>query len=131
MNVPLHLLIFMMPGNTHTLGPRFAAEVLAARGISAQVVVLQLPIDAMVQEIERLRPRMVGISCALASSLPAADELLLDLAGRIDPSWPRRFLLGGFAVRGPGRPWSSAAGAAVATTPQDIEDLFRGLDPPS
>lgn len=124
----LDLLIFMMPGNTHTLGPRFAAELLAERGISTQVVVPKLPIGAMVQEIERLRPRMVGLSCALASSLPAADDLLIDLARRIDPSWPRHFLLGGFAVRGTGRSWRSAAGAAVAATHQDIEDILLGLE---
>ncbi len=126
---PLDLLIFMMPGNTHTLGPRFAAEILAARGISTQVGAPRLPISAMVREIQRLRPRMVGLSCALAASLSAADELLIDLAGRIDRSWPRRFILGGFAVRGPGRPWNSAAGATVAATPQDVENLVRGLDP--
>jgi methanogenic corrinoid protein MtbC1 len=120
----LDLLIFMMPGNTHTLGPRFAAQLLAARGISTQVVVPQLPVSSMVEEVERLRPRMVGISCALATSLPAADELLIDLADRIDPSWPRRFLLGGFALRGEGPSWVSAAGATVAPTPQEIEDIL-------
>jgi len=121
----LDLIIFTMPGNPHTLGPRFAAHLLAARGISTHVIVPELPVSEMVDEVERLRPRVIGISCALATSLPAADELLIELDKRIEPSWPRRFLLGGFAVRGdPAGSWVSTSGAVVATTIREAEDMF-------
>jgi methanogenic corrinoid protein MtbC1 len=121
----LDLIIFMMPGNPHTLGPRFAAYLLLARGISTQAIVPELPIGDMVEEVERLRPRVIGISCALATSLPAADELLNELGNRIDPSWPRRFLLGGFALRGDAAStWVSASGAVVVATIQQVEDML-------
>lgn len=121
----LDLIIFMMPGNPHTLGPRFAGHLLAARGISTQVIVPELPVREMVEEAERLRPRMIGISCALATSLPAADKLLVELGHRIEPSWPRRFLLGGFAVRGdPAGDWVGASGAVVAATVEEVDAMF-------
>lgn len=121
----LDALFLVMPGNTHTVGPRVATQLLAMRGLSTQVIVPELPIGEMVEEIERLRPRVIGISCALATSLPEADDLLVELAARIEPSWPRRFLLGGFAVRSAHGSWVSAVGAAVVATLQEAEDVIR------
>jgi len=122
----LDVLIFLMPGNTHTVGPRLASQLLAARGLSTQVIVPELPVGEIAREIERLRPRVVGISCALAASLPATEELVSELEDRIDTSWQRRFLIGGSAVRNPHGAWTSAAGAAVAATMQEAEDLVLG-----
>jgi methanogenic corrinoid protein MtbC1 len=121
----LELLIFLAPDNTHSLGPRFAAQLLVARGICAQVIAPDLPLRGIVEEIERLRPRMVGVSCALPASLPAADAVLLELAASVDPKWPRRFMLGGFALRSAGASWVSAAGADVAVSVDDAERLLR------
>ena len=120
----LDALILTMPGNTHTIGPRVAAQLLAMRGLAVNVIVPEIPVGEMVEEIERLRPRVIGISCALATSLPEADDLLAQLAARIDPGWPRRFLLGGFAVRSAHGSWVSAVGAAVAATLQEAADVI-------
>jgi hypothetical protein len=121
----IDLLIFLAPGNTHTMGPRFMAELLEDRGISAQVCLPELAVAAMVKEIERLRPHAVGLSCALPTSLPAADALLQELSTRVERSWPRCFLLGGFALRGASGTWMSAAGASIAVTPEDVERVVR------
>lgn len=120
----LDLLIFLAPRNTHSLGPRFAAELLAARGFGVEAIVPELPLAEMVGEIERLRPRVVGISCALPSALPAVDALVTELGRRVDPGWQRRFLVSGFALRAPDAAWTSAAGASVAAS---IEDAARFL----
>ncbi|MCE9576763.1 MAG: cobalamin B12-binding domain-containing protein [Deltaproteobacteria bacterium] len=121
---PLDLLMFLAPGNRHTMGPRFLVELLAARGFVAQHAQPVASIADAAHEIERLRPRVVGISCALPSALPKADAMVLELAARVDPSWPRRFLIGGFAVRAQGRPWVSAAGAEIAPTIEDVERVI-------
>ncbi|MGA3122757.1 MAG: cobalamin-dependent protein [Polyangiaceae bacterium] len=118
---PLDLLILLAPSNTHSLGARFAAELLEARGISTRVVVPEIPVADAVKEIERLRPAVVGLSCALASCLPEADAVVTELRARIEPSWKGTFVLAGLALRGPNASWTSAAGAVVAVTLDDAE----------
>ena len=120
---PLDLLILLAPGNTHSLGGRFAAEFLEARGISTQVIVPEIPVADAAREIERLRPAVVGLSCALPSSLPEADALIAELRARIDASWRGVFVLAGLALRGPDASWTSAAGAVVAVTLDDAETV--------
>ena len=119
----LDLLILLAPNNAHTLGARFAAELLDARGISTQVIVPGVPVADAAKEIERLRPAVVGLSCALPSSLPEADALITELRARIDASWQGDFALAGLALRGPDASWTSAAGATVVVTLDDVERL--------
>ncbi|MFO0743156.1 MAG: B12-binding domain-containing protein [Labilithrix sp.] len=115
------VLILVLPSNAHTLGARFAAELLEARGISTQVIVPGIPTTDAVKEVERLRPAIVGLSCALPSSLPEADALVAQLRELIDPSWQGRFLLAGMALRDADASWTSKAGASVAITLDDVE----------
>jgi len=120
---PLDVLILLAPGNTHSLGARFAAEFLDARGVSTQAVVPEIPVSDAVEEIERLRPLVVGLSCALSSCLPEADRVVAELRARIDAGWHGTFVLAGLALRGPNASWTSAAGAVVAVTLDDVERL--------
>jgi len=129
---PVDLLILLAPGNAHSLGARFAAEFLDARGICTQVVVPEIPVFEAAKEIERLRPLVVGFSCALSSCLPEADRVVADLRARIDASWQGTFVLSGLALRAPNASWTSAAGAVVAVTLDDVERLvttFRLPEP--
>jgi hypothetical protein len=121
----IDLLLFLAPGNAHTLGARFAAELLGARGITTHFDEDARTVDAMKRAIEAARPRVVGISCALPASLVAADRAVLELRAIVDPTWPRRFLIGGFALRGEGFDWVSAAGASLAVTLEDVERIVR------
>ena len=59
----LDVLGFLAPGNTYSLGPRFAAELLGARGIRTEAIVPELPRAEMVAEIG---------GCARASSASPA-----------------------------------------------------------
>jgi methanogenic corrinoid protein MtbC1 len=120
----LDLLILLAPGNGHTLGPRFAAELLGARGISTHAIVPGIPVAEAAKEIVRLRPAVVGLSCALPAALPEADALIAELRARVDASWQGAFVLGGFALRAGDASWTSAAGATVAVTLDDIERVI-------
>lgn len=119
------VLILVTPGNQHTLGPRFAAELLAERNISSEVVVPGLPVSDVVAEIERLRPKVVGFSCALPSELRETDALIADVRARVDASWRGVFMLSGLALRGNASPWTSASGAVVAVTLEDVERVVE------
>lgn len=107
---PLDLLIFQAPGNVHTLGPRIAAHVLAARGLSVEAIVPALPLQEMVEQVQRLRPRSVGFSCALPDAVPAAREVIARLRERLEPQLTCRYVLSGFAFR-----------AGGATSPPPLE----------
>ena len=120
----LDLIIFSVPENDHSIGPRFAGELLNERGITTRVVVPTLPIEDMVAEVERLRPRAVGLSCAVEESLASADAVCVELAKRIDPSWPHCFLLGGFALR-ISPTWVSSSGATVIRSLDDVDVRLR------
>jgi hypothetical protein len=112
---PLDLLILQAPGNSHSLRPRFAAQVLRARGLSVEVVVPDLPLNEIVTVARELRPRFIGLSCALPSAVPPAVGLIRRLRERLEPGLPCRYVLGGFAFRlgGGVRPPAVAAGIDV------------------
>ena len=96
---PLDVLIFQTPGNAHTLGPRFAARVLAGRGLSAEAIVPALPLEEMVHQARVLRPRCIGLSCALPDAVPVAQALVARLRERLARELECRWVLSGFAFR--------------------------------
>jgi methanogenic corrinoid protein MtbC1 len=96
---PLDLLVLQAPGNSHTLGPRFAAQVLRARGLSVEVVVPDLPLSEVVAIAENLQPRIIGFSCALPSDVRSAVDLVGRLRERLEPGLSCRYVLSGFAFR--------------------------------
>jgi len=112
---PLDLLILQAPGNAHTLGPRFAAQLLRARGLSVEVVVPDLPLNETVTLARELQPRFIGLSCALPSAVPPAVDLITRLRERLEPGLCCRYVLGGFAFRlgGGVRPPAVAPGIDV------------------
>ncbi|MCB9564515.1 MAG: cobalamin B12-binding domain-containing protein [Kofleriaceae bacterium] len=117
---PLDLLLLVAPGNTHTLGPRFAATALRERGLRVHAIVPELPIDDVVDEVVRLRPAIVGMSCATTAVVPDAVAQLTTLRARLGAAAPR-VLLGGMAARQAtpppavdGVPWIATVGQAEA-----------------
>jgi methanogenic corrinoid protein MtbC1 len=96
---PLDLLVLQAPGNSHTLGSRFAAHVLQARGLSVEVVVPELPLDEIAALARELRPRFIGFSCALPSVVRPTVDLIHRLRERLEPELCCRYVLGGFAFR--------------------------------
>ena len=125
---PLDLLILQAPENAHTLGPRFAAQVLRARGLSVEVVVPDLPFNEIVDVARELHPRFIGLSCALPSAVPPAVDLVTRLRGKLEPGLCCRYVLGGFAFRlgGGVRPTAVPAGIDVVV---DL-DWFNSLRSP-
>jgi hypothetical protein len=96
---PVDLLILQTPGNAHTLGPRFAREVLSAWGLSVEIVVPELPLGEAAALVRECRPRVVGLSCALASQVPVASGFITQLRAHLEPAIGTRFLLSGLAFR--------------------------------
>ncbi|MEO8620595.1 MAG: B12-binding domain-containing protein [bacterium] len=96
---PLDLIIFQAPGNIHTLGPRFAAKILAARGLSVESFVPALPLGEMVGLIVDGGPRTVGFSCSLPDSVSVACDLIEKLQARPEPVFKCRYIVSGHAFR--------------------------------
>jgi methanogenic corrinoid protein MtbC1 len=126
---PLDLLILQAPGNRHTLGPRFAAQVLRARGLSVEAVVPDLPLNEIVTVARELHPRFIGLSCALPSAVPPAVDLITRLRGQLEPGLCCRYVLGGFAFRlgGGVRPPAVAPGIEVVVDLERFDSLRSPL----
>jgi hypothetical protein len=53
----------------------------------------------VVQLVLDLRPRVVGLSCAMPEAVPAARELVSSLRARLEPEVHCRYVMSGFAFR--------------------------------
>lgn len=117
---PLDLLIVQAPGNAHTIGARFAAAVLAARGLAVRAVVEPLAADAIVALAGELEPAAIGVSCALPDHVARAAELVAALRPRVD----RPLFLSGHALRA--GDVATPPDVAVAVELDEVERLVRG-----
>jgi methanogenic corrinoid protein MtbC1 len=96
---PLDVLFFQTPGNNHSLGPLFACHSLAARGFSVDARMGALAVEEMVSSAQRLRPRFIGLSCALPHAVVEAKALIDQLKAALEPDLQCRYVLSGVAFR--------------------------------
>jgi len=111
--LPLDVIIFQTPGNIHSLGPRFAAKILAARGLSVESFVPALPMGEMVALIIELEPRAIGFTCSLPESVTVACDLIAKLQARPEPAFQCRYIVSGHAFRMGGGEDPPAVGAGI------------------
>ncbi|MGC9418647.1 MAG: cobalamin B12-binding domain-containing protein, partial [Rhodovulum sp.] len=67
-----------VPGETHTLGVRMAADLFRRKGWDITLE-LGLPQDALVDRIREARPVLIGLSAAGAHAAPALARLIVAL----------------------------------------------------
>jgi methanogenic corrinoid protein MtbC1 len=122
---PLDMLIFQTPGNRHTVGARFAAHALGARGRAVEAHIGELALDEMLGLVRAKRPHIVGLSCALPASIDVAVALALSLRERLGPVLQPRFVLSGMAFRLGGTPCPGPlpAGIKVVENLSDFDSL--------
>ncbi len=96
---PLHVIIFQTPRNSHTLGLRFAAKVLAARRLSVEAFVAALLPEDVVALLSDGKPKVVGFSCLLPEPVPIACDFIAKLQARPEPVFRCRFIVSGHAFR--------------------------------
>lgn len=101
---PLDVLIFQTPGNRHSVGMRFAAHALGARGLAVDAYTEELALDEMLALARAGRPALIGLSCALPASIEVAAALILRLREGLEPALQPRFALSGMAFRLEGEP---------------------------
>ena len=116
---PVDLLVLQLPNNPHTVGPRFAARVLAARGFSVTAYEAPLPFEEVVALAHELRPRFIGFSCDVLATVPLATEMVRRLRERLLPQTPSGYVLSGHAFR---------VGAGVSAPPPPGVSVVRTID---
>ncbi len=84
------VLLVMAEGNHHALGLRLVELALCLQGLTTHTLVPGLPAREVLVLTQALRPRVVGVSVALAPQLDSAHELHRLLAGLPAPTRPRR-----------------------------------------
>jgi methanogenic corrinoid protein MtbC1 len=114
---PTRVLICMVEGNAHSLGPRIAALYIRDLGISARALVGDLPDDEILDLCRRESPDILGLSASMSPGISRARTI----AARVQElPHPPRVVLGGLAARLPG-----AEGLQVAQTAADIESFLQ------
>lgn len=97
------VLLATAPGNTHTIGARFLANLLNEAGIRVDVM-LGASADEILQRLGRGHYSTLGISIALPSQIAAAEAL----AGLVRSQYPGlRLIVGGI-------PFKASDGTAIA-----------------
>lgn len=124
---PLELLLVPVPGNQHTLGVRFAEQVLLAWGLRVAAVVAPRSVDELVALVRTRAPEWVGLSCSLPESLPLTGRLAAALA---EAGFAERVLLSGQVLRlAPELP--VPPGLVVCPTLEDAWRVLRGGQAPA
>ncbi len=113
-------------GEEHVLGLRMAADVLEGAGFDVQFAGGALPLHALLQAIDRHRPRIVGLSATFAVDRGALRDAVKTLRAEMPEVG---ILLGGAAAAG----FAPVAGMKVARTAREVvpatERLLAELGP--
>lgn len=73
------ILLATVEGEHHELGLRMAADVLEGAGFDVVYLGANVPTDALVEAVERHRPRLVGLSISLLQSSTALERTVAAL----------------------------------------------------
>jgi len=114
---PCRVLFATRSANEHTLGARIAALRLRDRGISAWSLPAGLSDEKILSACEVEKPEILGLSAALAETLPGIRALAARAA---ELPHPPRVVVGGQAARLP-----QAADLDRAFTAEELEALLR------
>jgi methanogenic corrinoid protein MtbC1 len=92
------VLLMNAPGNSHTLAIRILALVLAEQDVQASILHIPLDLEALIATMDRIKPRLVLISIALAeqyASVAGIAERIAAMPKTIRP----KVVVGGYAVK--------------------------------
>jgi methanogenic corrinoid protein MtbC1 len=92
------VLLVNAEGNSHSLGLQMVEFFLVTHSVPVMALQQGLPTREVLQIVESVRPRTVGISCALPDQLASAYRTAEAIAALSEADRPRVFV-GGFALR--------------------------------
>jgi methanogenic corrinoid protein MtbC1 len=116
------LLLLTAEGNYHVLGLKMAEPFFVANGVPTITVVPGLPINEVMDLLERHQPWAVGFSVALASQVDQVQEVARQVKQLSGP--PRHILVGGPAVR-MGLELDPSLGILACRQLSDVLPLFQ------
>ena len=109
-------LLVCADGNFHTLGPRVVELFLLAHGRSVAALVPGLPGAEVLQLVEQLAPRTLGVSISEATQLGALREVADGVRAIPAERRPKLVVGGGYVLRGGALDRALGATACVALT---------------
>lgn len=84
-------------GNHHAIGLRMISDAFELAGWQVQHFGANLPLRALVKQVDETRPALVGLSASLAAQLPALRETIAVLRAEFGSHCPE-ILIGGLAT---------------------------------
>lgn len=116
------IVIACIPGELHEFPARLMADVLDAAGYDTQFLGADVPLAALLQELERRPPDLLALSATMQFNLPSLFETI----GAVRRAFPKlRLAVGGRAVDEASSRWSEL-GVAVAA--REAETMIPELD---
>jgi MerR family transcriptional regulator, light-induced transcriptional regulator len=93
-----NLVVTGVAGELHQVGANMVADVLESQGYDVRFLGTNMPNSGILQEIEKHRTDMLGISATMLFNVPAVIRLNEEVRGRFGSRVPR-IVLGGAAFR--------------------------------
>jgi methanogenic corrinoid protein MtbC1 len=96
-SIDRRVLLACVAGNEHCVGLRMVADAFQLAGWDVQYLGADVPTAAIIGQAMEWQPHLVGLSVAFAHQLPAAKEIIAQLAESFDGLRPAT-LIGGLAI---------------------------------
>lgn len=93
-----NLVLTGVVGESHQVGANMVADVLESQGYDVRFLGTNMPNSGILQEIEKHRADLLGISATMLFNIPAVIRLVEDVRARFGSRAPR-IVLGGAAFR--------------------------------
>ncbi|TVR97794.1 MAG: hypothetical protein EA406_08715 [Rhodospirillales bacterium] len=90
-------LIAGVTGNRHALGPHLVADALDVAGWDARFLGGDASVDAVVAEVDRCRPDLLGLSASMPDQVPAMYRIIRQVRRTFGSAGPR-IVIGGLAT---------------------------------
>lgn len=99
-------------GELHEVGVRMVADMLEMNGWDTHYLGANVPVDSIVEYIQKKQPHLVGLSATISAHLPQVKSLIQRL--RRLPGRPLRILVGGFPFNADSELWRAFGADAFA-----------------
>lgn len=91
------VLLACVEGNNHAVGLRMVADAFLLAGWDVQYLAANVPTTALVEQVAKWKPDLVGLSVSFAQHLPAVKAVIAALIDRLGDARPA-VMIGGLAI---------------------------------
>lgn len=111
-----------VPGNHHSLGSRMVSDAFEVRGWAVRYLGADIPVDALVRQVESWRPHLVGLSVSVIQQFPTLKRVVGRLRDEFGTDCPL-IMAGGLATNVAEGVWAASGAELWAANALDAARL--------